>query len=182
MRKGEALRKGRGQLSHRREQEELFRAHYSGVLAFVLSQVDSLERAKEITADAFAAVLHAPPSSPAPLEPRIALFGQARLAVEVEHKLARSAPPVPGPAAFRGPARLRRIEASLRALSPRQRGIISLRFDAGLSCREIGLIMGMNEVEVMVDVLRSLRRLKACMDSGVGRAQSSRKPAEPTSA
>ena len=74
MREGETLRKGRSQINGRREREELFRAHYAGVLAFALSQVESLERAKEITAGAFAAVLRGQPPSPTPIEPRVALF------------------------------------------------------------------------------------------------------------
>jgi DNA-directed RNA polymerase specialized sigma24 family protein len=180
MREGETLRKGRRQVYQRREREELFRACYSGVLAFVLSQVDGLERAKAITADAFAAVLQDEPSSPTPIEPRVALFTYARLAVDADRKSARTAPPVPGPAAFRGPPHLRRIEACVRRLGPSEQGVISLRFDAALSCREIGLVMGMNEVEVMVTVLRSLRRIKACMDAGSGRTASDvRKPAKP---
>ena len=180
MREGETLRKGRRQVYQRREREELFRAYYSGVLAFVLSQVDSLERAKEITADAFAAVLQSTAQSPTPIEPRVALFTQARLAVEADHNPVRTAPPSPGPAAFRGPPHLRRVEACVRWLGPREQGIVSLRFDAALSCREIGLVMGMSEVEVMVAVLRSLRRIKACMEAGGGRtASAARRPAKP---
>ena len=180
MREGETLRKGRRQVYQRREREELFRAYYSGVLAFVLSQVEDLERAKEITSYAFAAVLHGQAPSPTPIEPRVALFTHARLAVEADHKLARTAPPAPGPAAFRGPPHLRRVEACVRWLGPREQGIVSLRFDAALSCREIGLVMGMSEVEVMVAVLRSLCRIKACMEAGGGRtASAARRPAKP---
>ncbi len=180
MREGETLRKGRRQVHQRREREELFRAYYSGVLAFVLTQVEDLERAKEVTAYAFAAVLQGRSPSPTPIEPRVALFTHARLAVEADHKLARTAPPSPGPAAFRGPRHLRRVEACVRRLGPREQGVVSLRFDAALSCREIGLVMGRNEVEVMVAVLRSLRRIKACMDAGESRtASSARRPAKP---
>ncbi len=178
MREGETLRKGRRQVYQRRERDGLYRSCYPEVLAFVLSQVDSLERAKELTAEAFAAVLEGP--SPLPIEPRVAVFAHARLAVEADDKLARSAPLAPGPAAFRGPPHLRRVEACVRRLARRDQGVVSLRFDAGLSCREIGLVMGMNEVEVMVTVLRSLRRIKACMDAG-GRTTAARRPAKPAS-
>ncbi len=168
MREGETLRKGRRQPGIRRAREDLFRAHYSGLLAFVLSQVRDLQRAKEITADAFAAVLETPPFAPVPVEPKIALFSRARQALEVEQKVELIAPLVSAPEALRGPARLRRVEKCVRRLGRREQGIISLRFDAGLSCREIGLVMGMNEVEVMLDVLRALRSIKACMDAGSG--------------
>ena len=176
MREGETLRKGRRQVYQRRKGDELYRSCYPEVLAFVLSQVDSLERAKELTAEAFATVLEGP--SPSPIEPRVAVFAHARLAVEAAHKLARRAPLAPGPAAFRGPPHLRRLEACVRRLSRRDQGVVSLRFDAGLSCREIGLVMGMNEVEVMVMVLRSLQRIKAGMDAGSGRTAAARTPAK----
>jgi hypothetical protein len=147
MREGETLRKGRRQVYQRREREELFRAHYSGVLAFVLSQVDSLERAKEMTADAFAAVLQRP-SSPAPIEPQVALFTHARRAVEADRKLPRTAPPGPRPSAGPPPPRrsLRPPAGAARA------GIVSSGLTPGC-CREIGLVIGMNEAEVMVSVL-----------------------------
>jgi DNA-directed RNA polymerase specialized sigma24 family protein len=183
MSEGEALREARRRNDYRREREDLFRAYYSGVLAFVLSQLEDLDRAKEITADVFAAALDVPPNAPAPVDPRVALFSHARLAIEVEQQLGRTAPRVMGPAAFRGPPHLRRVEACVRRLGVRERGIISLRFDAGLSCREIGLVTGMNEVEVMVAVLRSLRRIKACMEASEGRvAPPARRPAKRTSA
>jgi DNA-directed RNA polymerase specialized sigma24 family protein len=183
MREGEALRKGRRQADHRRVREDLFRAYYSGVLAFVLSQVDHLETAKRITADSFAAVLDVPAHAPATFEPRVALFSHALLAIDVECKLGRIAPQGSGPAAARGPAHLRQVDACVRRLATRERGVISLRFDAGLSCREIGLIMGMNEVEVMVAVLRSLRRIKACMEAAASRSpRQGRKPARPAPA
>jgi len=173
------LRKGR-QAGHRREREELFRAHYSGLLAFVLSQVSSLERAKEITAGAFLAVLDTRPPAPVPVEPKIALYSHARRSVEVEHKVAAMAPLASGPSEFRVPAHLSWLEDCVRRLGRREQGVISLRFDAGLSCREIGLVMEMNEAEVMLDVLRCLRRIKACMDSGGERiGPGGRKPARP---
>lgn len=179
MREGDALRKGR-QVGHRRERDELFRAHYSGVLAFVLSQVHSLERAKEITAGAFAAVLDRRPSAPVPVEPKIALFSHARRSIEVEQKVELFAPLGSGQAGLRVPAHLRRVEDCVRRLGRREQGVISLRFDAGLSCREIGLVMGMNEAEVMLEVLRSLRRIKACMEAaGGGIAPGARRPARP---
>jgi DNA-directed RNA polymerase specialized sigma24 family protein len=165
MREGETLRKGRREAGVRHVREDLFRAHYSGLLAFVLSQVSNLERAKEIAADAFAAVLEASPRAPVPVEPKIALFIRARETLDVEYKVELLAPLVSKTDAPRGPARLRRVEQCVRRLDRRQQGIISLRFDAGLGCREIGLVMGMSEVEVMLDVLRSLRSIKECMDA-----------------
>lgn len=178
MREGETLRKGRREAGVRRVREDLFRAHYSGLLAFVLSQVTNVERAKEIAANAFAAVLEASPSAPVPVEPKIALYTRARETLELERKLEVIAPLAPAP--VRGPARLRRVDACVRRLSRRGQAIVSLRFDSGLSCREIGLIMGMNEVEVMLDVLRSLRSIKSCMDAGAtGSSSAARKRARP---
>ena len=176
MREGEVLRKGR-QVGSRRDGEDLYRAHYSSLLAFVLSQVDSLERAKEITANAFSAVLTTRPREPVPVEPKIALFILARRSIDLERKVELIAPLTSGPADARVPAQLRRLENCVRRLGRREQGIISMRFDAGLSCREIGLVMGINEAEVMLDVLRCLQRIRACMDAGPrGTSAGARKP------
>src|SRR3989304_1831061 len=79
----------------------------------------------------------------------------------------------PAPAAPLGPpvsSELQRVQACVGQLSRREQGVVSLRFDAALSSQEIGLVMGMTEVEGMVVVLRSLRRVKACLEAGAGGA------------
>lgn len=181
MREGETLRKGRRQVNDRREREELFRAYYAGVLAFALSQVESLEGAKAIAATAFEAVLGAPALSTAPAGPGVMLFTHARLAIESGRR--RSWGSAPGTAEspdLHTSSELQRVQACVRQLSRREQGVVSLRFDAGLSSREIGLVMGLTEVEVMVTVLRSLRRIRACLEAGTGRtASTTRRPAKP---
>lgn len=173
------LRKGR-QAGHRRELEELFRAHYSGLLAFVLSQVNSPERAKEIATGTFSAVLDTRPPAPVPVDLKIALYSHALRSVEVEQKVEAIALLAPGAVGSPVPAHLTRLEDCVQRLGRREQGVISLKFDAGLSCREIGLVMGMNEPEVMLDVLTSLRRIKTCLEAaGVRIAPGGRRSARP---
>jgi DNA-directed RNA polymerase specialized sigma24 family protein len=182
MREGETLRKGRRQVNDRREREELFRAYYAGVLAFALSQVESLERAKAIAAAAFDAVLGASALSAAPAGPRVMLFTHARLAIESGRRRSWGSAPAPAaPLDAHVSSELQRVQACVGQLSRREQGVVSLRFDAALSSQEIGLVMGMTEVEVMVVVLRSLRRIKACLEAGAGgAAPPTRRPAKPS--
>lgn len=163
MREGEAARKGRRYTDISSQREALVRAYYAPVFAFVRSQVDSVERAKAIVADAFETLGEAPEAAP-PLEPRILLFTRARLAVESERRLTKR----PAAEAIEPgrPAGGDLLSACVKRLTRREQGVISLRFDGGLSCSDIALVMGMTEVEVMVLVLRALRRIKACMQAG----------------
>jgi len=159
MREGGAAREGRRQTDIS-DREALFRAYYAPVFAFVRSQVDSVEKAKTIAAAAFETVGELPDTAP-PLDPRVLLFTRARLAIESERRPAKKAAAGPCPPAAGGDL----LSACVKRLTRKEQGVISLRFDAGLPCRDIALVMGITEVEVMVLVLRALRRIKVCMEA-----------------
>lgn len=56
----------------------------------------------------------------------------------------------------------------LRTFPQREQDIISLKFDAELSNRQIAKIMGLSEANVRVILFRTLRRLREMMKSGSG--------------
>jgi RNA polymerase sigma-70 factor (ECF subfamily) len=60
--------------------------------------------------------------------------------------------------------RLHHLVALLRQLPPREQEIISLKFDAELTNREIANILGTSEVNVRVTIFRALRKLRERME------------------
>jgi DNA-directed RNA polymerase specialized sigma24 family protein len=110
------------------------------------------------------------------------LFTHARLAIESGRRRSwGSAPATAAPSDLQVSSELQRVQACVGQLSRREQGVVSRRFDAALSSRELGLVMGMTEGEVMVTVLGSLRRIKTCLEAGEGStAPSARRPAKPS--
>ena len=60
--------------------------------------------------------------------------------------------------------RLHHLASLLRQLPPREQEIISLKFDAELTNREIANILDTSEVNVRVTVFRALRKLRERME------------------
>ena len=60
--------------------------------------------------------------------------------------------------------RLHHLSSLLRELPPREQEIISLKFDAELTNREISDILHTSEVNVRVTIFRALRKLRARME------------------
>ncbi len=60
--------------------------------------------------------------------------------------------------------RISHLASLLRQLPPREREIISLKFDAELTNREIADILKTSEVNVRVTIFRALRKLRARME------------------
>ena len=60
--------------------------------------------------------------------------------------------------------RLGHLVSLLRQLPPREQEIISLKFDAELTNREIAEILSTSEVNVRVTIFRALRKLRARME------------------
>jgi RNA polymerase sigma-70 factor (ECF subfamily) len=60
--------------------------------------------------------------------------------------------------------RISHLASLLRQLPPREQEIISLKFDAELTNREIADILGTSEVNVRVTIFRALRKLGARME------------------
>jgi len=61
----------------------------------------------------------------------------------------------------------RRLRQALAKLPERYQRILALRFEAGLSHRDIAQVMGLSEVNVRVTLLRALRRLRLLLDREV---------------
>jgi RNA polymerase sigma-70 factor (ECF subfamily) len=64
----------------------------------------------------------------------------------------------------------RRIEAALQTLTPVQQEVIGYRFMAGLSAREVGLVIGKREGTVRALQFRALQALRRSLD-GAAQAQ-----------
>lgn len=145
------------------------RLYYPRVFAFIWAQVEDIERAKELAAGVFVRLKE---ERPLTLDP-IALFSLARQAVERERRRHfASAEPVrlrvavsAREEAVREP-RMARLLDCLTALPRRDREILSLRFDGGLSCREIAKVMSADESDVRAGVVRALRQLRECFPAG----------------
>lgn len=60
--------------------------------------------------------------------------------------------------------RLHHLAALLRQLPPREQEIISLKFDAELTNREIAEVLNTSEVNVRVTIFRALRKLRERME------------------
>lgn len=60
--------------------------------------------------------------------------------------------------------RLHHLASLLRQLPPREQEIISLKFDAELTNREIAAILSTSEVNVRVTIFRALRKLRERME------------------
>ena len=59
--------------------------------------------------------------------------------------------------------RLASLAAGLRSLSPQDRELISLRFDAALSYPEIAGVMHLHQEAVSLSMLKALRELRQLM-------------------
>ncbi|MBI1885873.1 MAG: RNA polymerase sigma factor [Chloroflexi bacterium] len=62
--------------------------------------------------------------------------------------------------------RVAALSVLLQQLPPREQEVISLKFDAELSNREIAQILGTSEVNVRVTIFRALRKLRERMQEG----------------
>ncbi len=60
---------------------------------------------------------------------------------------------------------LRRLRVALQYLTPRERRVLSLRFDAGLSGPQVAEIMGLSEINVRIITFRALKKLRNLMKS-----------------
>ncbi len=62
---------------------------------------------------------------------------------------------------------LARMRAALARLPERYQRVLTLRFEAGLSHRQIAQVLGLSEVNVRVILLRALRRLRLLLEVGI---------------
>ncbi len=137
-----------------RRAEGLFREHYAGVFAYLLNGIDSVEEARDIVALVFERALREEGAGLPPQRSRLRLIAIAR------EELARHAGQLRTAGQRRGSGPPGLLQDSLRSLSPQQRDLLSLRFDAGLSYVEIAELLGRTRAQVSADILGAVMRLR----------------------
>lgn len=156
---------------------QLYERFYPRLMAYVLSRVRDHDRAQDVVAETFFRAYLNWGTLRDPNAIGGWLFSTAHnLLVSDLRRNGRHAPwPDPeSPQALRwkGPSpeaasllhdEVDRLFQALGRLSPREQRVLSLRFDARLSNREIAQIVGTTEGNVRVIVFRALRRLRALM-------------------
>ena len=131
----------------------LYQVHYPALVRLAALLIPDLATAEDIVQDAFAAVhgrWHVQPDADAAL---------AYLRWSVVHR-SRSVPPLGEPAAGTGgPGSA--VMSALRALSPRQREVVVLRYFADLSEAEIAAATGMSMAAVRDHAAQAMSSLQA---------------------
>lgn len=145
--------------------EELFERHYRDVVRYALVLTNSREDAEDVAAETFARAWRAFREQREPQGPPLPwLFTIARnIATDWWRRLSRRAtrllPHQVGDSTD-GVESLLWLEALVRALPPRQREVIALRYHRDLSDREIGRVMGLSESGVRSLVARAIQTLR----------------------
>lgn len=145
--------------------EELFERHYTDVFRYALVLTNSREDAEDVAAETFARAWRAfsqdrePQGPPLPwlftIARNIATDWWRRLNRRATHVLARR-----DGVSRDGVESLLWLESLVRALPPRQREVIALRYHRDLSDREIGRLMGLSESGVRSLVARAIQTLR----------------------
>jgi RNA polymerase sigma factor (sigma-70 family) len=145
--------------------EELFNRHYPDVFRYALVLTNSREDAEDVAAETFARAWKAFAARREPQGPPLPwLFTIARnIATDWWRRLSRRAtqllPRQDGDSSDRVESLLW-LESLARALPPRQREVIALRYHRDLSDREIGRVMGLSESGVRSLVARAIQTLR----------------------
>jgi len=166
-----------GQIS---EFAELYRQHFPKVFAYVYGRVQDKEISLDIVSDVFEKAFVKKQSLRSPDAFISWLFTIARNEVSSHWRKEKPAARAFQAAAWenefhhqpRSPEesllqkeRIDSLTQLLRALPPREQEIISLKFDAELTNREIAQIVNTSEVNVRVTVFRALRKLRQRMQA-----------------
>jgi RNA polymerase sigma-70 factor (ECF subfamily) len=156
------------------EFEDLYRDSASAIFAFVAGMLRDRSAAEEVTAIAFERGFRARASfDPKRGAPRAWMFGIARnAALDELRRRGRVAelPPEPEDRTSAGPPELAEASArrdvvlgALDNLEPRERELIALRFDGGLSHAEIAEVLDITPTNASTMVHRVVTKLrKAC--------------------
>jgi RNA polymerase sigma-70 factor (ECF subfamily) len=145
--------------------EELFERHYPDVFRYALVLTNSRDDAEDVAAETFARAWRAFRQHREPAGPPLPwLFTIARnIATDWWRRLSRRAtnllPHYDGDSGDRVESLLW-LESLVRALPPRQREVIALRYHRDLSDREIGRVMGLSESGVRSLVARAIQTLR----------------------
>jgi RNA polymerase sigma factor (sigma-70 family) len=154
--------------------ESLYRASRDDVYAYVASMLRDRGAAEEVTAVAFErALTRRSLYKPARGNPRAWLFGIARNAAYDELRRRSRTEPVADPAERRPPSgdstaevALRRaaLAGALARISPDERELVALKFEAGLANAEIGTLLGISESNVGTRLSRVVAKLRTAME------------------
>jgi RNA polymerase sigma-70 factor (ECF subfamily) len=145
--------------------EELFERHYPDVFRYALVLTNSREDAEDVAAETFARAWKAFGEQREPHGPPLPwLLTIARnIATDWWRRLSRRAtqllPRHDADSRDRVESLLW-LESLVRALPPRQREVIALRYHRDLSDREIGRVMGLTESGVRSLVARAIQTLR----------------------
>jgi RNA polymerase sigma-70 factor, ECF subfamily len=154
--------------------EELYRGNASAIFSFVAGMLRDRSAAEEVTAIAFERAFRARATfDPKRGAPRAWMFGIARnAALDELRRRGRIAelPPEPEDRTSPGPPELAEASArrdvvlrALASLDERDRELVALRFDGGLSHAEIGAILDVTPTNASTMLHRAVTRLrKAC--------------------
>jgi RNA polymerase sigma factor (sigma-70 family) len=154
--------------------EALYQRTFPRVYAYVASMLRDRSAAEEVTAQAFERAYRKRSSYRSGRgTPEAWLFGIARhAALDELRRLKRRAPLEADPEDLssvapedhaEGIVRRETVRAALATLEPRDRDLISLKFQAGLSNVEIGRVLAMSESNVGTKLHRAMEKLRrAC--------------------
>jgi RNA polymerase sigma-70 factor (ECF subfamily) len=154
--------------------EALYQRTFPRVYAYVASMLRDRSAAEEVTAQAFERAYRKRSSYRAGRgSPEAWLFGIARhAALDELRRLKRRAPLEADPEDLsalapedhaEGIVRRETVRAALSTLEPKDRDLVALKFQAGLSNAEIGRVLGMSESNVGTKLHRTMEKLReAC--------------------
>jgi RNA polymerase sigma factor (sigma-70 family) len=154
--------------------EALYQRTFPRVYAYVASMLRDRSAAEEVTAQAFERAYRKRSSYRAGRgSPEAWLFGIARhAALDELRRLKRRAPLEADPEDLsalapedhaEGVVRRETVRAALSELEPKERDLVALKFQAGLSNAEIGRVLGIGESNVGTKLHRTMERLReAC--------------------
>jgi RNA polymerase sigma factor (sigma-70 family) len=158
--------------------EELYAVYYPRLYAYVYGRVRDMDDAADIVDAVFERALRSWPAfaETEPFGPHVLAIARHLIASHLRKRKREHAPqsePVSRlpEDAITSPERailaredIQSVVAQLRRLSRREQEIISLKFDAELSDRDIAQILNMSEVNVRVTLQRGLHRLREEME------------------
>jgi RNA polymerase sigma factor (sigma-70 family) len=154
--------------------EALYQRTFPRVYAYVASMLRDRSAAEEVTAQAFERAYRKRSSYRAGRgSPEAWLFGIARhAALDELRRLKRRAPLEADPEDLsalapedhaEGVVRRETVRSALAGLDPKDRDLVALKFQAGLSNAEIGRVLGMSESNVGTKLHRTMEKLReAC--------------------